>query len=86
MNFKDKLQQLEPETKKNNVNGLKLSCKKRTAMSVPENCSCGNCHKKNGRNSKTLSQVFLFQRTEIESSQLFPSAESEFQHVITLNI
>lgn len=36
-------------------------------MSLPENGSCGNCHKENGRENETLTQVLLFQRTETES-------------------
>lgn len=46
MNLKYKLQQLVAQTKKNSVNGLKFLYKKTPEMSLPENGSSGNCHKK----------------------------------------
>lgn len=72
VNLEDELQWLEPQTKKNNLDGLKLSCLKKKKMKknrdvTCENCSCRISHKENRRNSKAQLQVFLFQRAEIKS-------------------
>lgn len=77
-NLEDELQWLEPQTKKNHLNGLKLFCKKKKKKEQRcHSCSCGISHKENRRQSKAQLQVLLFQRTEIKSQQFFPSAESE---------